>query len=175
MMNLEKITKQIPDYAKDLRLNLESLVTSSSLEQEEIYSIAFAVALITKQKYLIEALAQEITPKNQDAAKTAFAMMSLTNIWYKFSGLHKDRDIKSIPPRLRTGSLTKHGGVSKKLFEFMSLAVSVANACPLCVNAHIHELKELGVSSQNLADIGRITAVVKAVGEVLAVEYLACV
>ena len=44
------------------------------------------------------------------------------------------------------------------------------HACGVCVNAHASQLNKLGIDAQQVADIARIAAVVKAVSDTLSFE-----
>jgi lipoyl-dependent peroxiredoxin subunit D len=54
-------------------------------------------------------------------------------------------------------------GVSRVIFETLSLAVSALNGCGTCVSSHARQLKEHGFSSAAIARVGRISAVIHAV------------
>jgi alkyl hydroperoxide reductase subunit D len=66
--------------------------------------------------------------------------------------------------------MANHGGVPKRSFEAFSLAASIVNACPVCITSHTAVLRQEGFSAQQIADIGRIAAVVKAVADTLAFD-----
>ena len=59
-----------------------------------------------------------------------------------------------------------HGGVSKKKFEMYALAASIIGKCHFCVKSHYETLKTEGMTVQELQSIGRIAAVINAVGKV---------
>jgi alkyl hydroperoxide reductase subunit D len=96
--------------------------------------------------------------------------MGKTNVWYKLAGIQEDAEVKQIPPRLRMQVMVNHGGVPKRSFEVFSLAASIVNACPVCITSHTAVLRQEGLSAQQIADIGRIAAVVKAVADTLAFD-----
>ena len=49
------IKEQIPDYAKDIRLNLDGVIARSSLAPEDALGVALAAAFAAKSKPLIDA------------------------------------------------------------------------------------------------------------------------
>ena len=63
-----------------------------------------------------------------------------------------------------------HGGVDVALFEAWSLAVSVVNTCGTCINAHSTQMRKAGMTAQNVVDLGRIAAVVKAIADTMNFE-----
>ena len=69
-MNFDQLKAALPDYAKDIRLNLNNILDESGatdLQQKQIYPIALASAFATRNQHLIAAvmnttaLAQEIS------------------------------------------------------------------------------------------------------------------
>lgn len=170
-MDLNTLREKLPDYAKDLKLNLGSVLTASSLTEVEAWGSGLAAALVSKNSLVIQTLKDEcqsrLTPTQVQGVAAAAAIMSMNNVWYKLVSLHDDAEVKQIPARLRMQVMGTHGGVDKRLFETWSLAVSVVNSCPACVTSHTRVLRKEGMTAQNIADIGRIASVVKAVSDVL--------
>ncbi len=173
-MSIEQLREAIPDYAKDLKINLGNVLSGSSLPPLETYGAALASALVAKQSAVIRALSleaqQHLSATEIDAVASAAAIMGMTNVWYKLAGIHDDAEVKQIPPRLRMQVMVNHGGVPKRSFEAFSLAASIVNACPVCITSHTAVLRQEGLSAQQIADIGRIAAVVKAVADTLAFD-----
>jgi alkyl hydroperoxide reductase subunit D len=171
-MSIEQLREAIPDYAKDLKINLGNVLSGSSLPPLETYGAALASALVAKQPTVIRALSleaqQHLSATEIDAVASAAAIMGMTNVWYKLAGIQEDAEVKQIPPRLRMQVMVNHGGVPKRSFEVFSLAASIVNACPVCITSHTAVLRQEGLSAQQIADIGRIAAVVKAVADTLA-------
>ena len=59
-MNLETIKARVPDYAKDLRLNLDSVLSETGapgLSAKQIAIIALASAIASRYEPLTEAIA----------------------------------------------------------------------------------------------------------------------
>jgi alkyl hydroperoxide reductase subunit D len=170
-MDLATLRERLPEYAKDLKLNLGSVLTTSSLTEAEAWGSGLAAALVSKNPAVIEALKTEcharLTPAQMQGVAAAAAIMSMNNVWYKLVSLHDDAEVKQVPARLRMQVIGSHGGVEKRLFETWSLAVSVVNSCPACVTSHTRVLRQEGMTAQNVADIGRIASVIKAVSDTL--------
>ena len=55
-MELQSIKDRIPDYAKDLRLNLDAVLNRSSLTPEQASGAALAAAFAAKSAPLVAAL-----------------------------------------------------------------------------------------------------------------------
>jgi alkyl hydroperoxide reductase subunit D len=81
-----------------------------------------------------------------------------------------DAELKTVRPKLRMNAYATHGGVERKSFELYALAASIVGKCGFCIQSHARLLRESGLSTQQLRDVGRIAAVVNAVAQVLAAE-----
>lgn len=174
-MELELISAAIPDYARDLRLNLASVLTvtgAPGLSEEQIWSIALAAALAARNAAFarqIEALAAtRLSVQHVQAAHSAAAIMGMNNVYYRFVHLVADPEYQQLPARLRM-NVIGNPGVGKVDFELMPLAVSAINACGMCISAHEQALRQQGVAREPIHSAVRIAATVHAVAGVL--EY----
>jgi len=156
METLQSIKDRIPDYAKDLRLNLDAVLNRSSLTPAQANAAALAAAFAAKSPPLVAALRDGgLDAAQAQAALTAAALMGMNNIWY---------------PYVEMAAYATHGGVDRTSFELYALAASIVGKCEFCIQSHYKLLLENGFGTQQLRDIGRIAAVVNAVAQVLAVE-----
>lgn len=169
---LQTINDRIPDYAKDLRLNLDAVISRSSLAPAEAVGAALAAAFAARSAPLVEALreAPPLDATHAQAALTAAALMAMNNVWYPFVEMAADAELKTVRPELRMNAYATHGGVERKSFELYALAASIVGKCGFCIQSHARLLRESGLSTQQLRDVGRIAAVVNAVAQVLAAE-----
>jgi alkyl hydroperoxide reductase subunit D len=176
-MTIEAIRDQLPDYARDLRLNLGSVLTPSGapgLNEKQIASIALSTAIASRNPQLvreIEAWAQpQLDEASINASRAAAAIMGMNNIYYRFLHLVEDGEYQTMPARLRM-NVIGNPGIDKLDFELLSLAVSAVNGCGLCVTAHERKLREGGVTRESIQSAVRIASVIHAVAGVL--EYQA--
>ncbi|CAN7332229.1 carboxymuconolactone decarboxylase family protein [Trinickia sp. LjRoot230] len=170
---LSAIKERIPDYAKDIRLNLDGTIARSSLEGTDAVGVALAAAFAAKCSTIVDAIRSSgaLPPEELNGALTAAAMMGMNNVWYPYVEMAGDADLKSQRPELRMTAYATHGGVDKRRFEMYALAASIVGKCHFCVSSHFALLKnEQGMSAQQLRDVGRIAAVVHAAAQVLAIE-----
>ncbi|WP_116140336.1 carboxymuconolactone decarboxylase family protein [Trinickia diaoshuihuensis] len=170
---LNSIKEHIPDYAKDIRLNLDGTIARSSLEGHDAVGVALAAAFAAKCPIIIEAIrtAGVLTPEEVTGAQTAAALMGMNNVWYPFVEMADDADLKTQRAELRMGAYASHGGVDKRRFEMYALAASIVGKCHFCVKSHYALLKsEQGMSVLQLRDVGRIAAVVNAAALVIAAQ-----
>ena len=164
---LDAIKDRIPDYAKDIRLNLDAVVARSSLPSEDALGVALAAAFASKSAPLIEAFRANTPAAEANAALTAAALMGMNNVWYPYVEMAADEELKTVRPELRMNAYASSGGVEKKKFEAYALAASIVGKCHFCVQSHYALLKKEGYTVQQLRDIGRIAAVVNAAAQVL--------
>jgi lipoyl-dependent peroxiredoxin subunit D len=170
---LSAIKEQIPDYAKDIRLNLDGTIARSSLEGNDAVGVALAAAFAAKSKTIIDAIRASgvLSPEEINGALTAAALMGMNNVWYPYIEMADDADLKTQRPELRMGAYASHGGLDKRRFEMFALAASIVGKCHFCVQSHFALLKnEQGMSVTQLRDVGRIASVVNAAAQVLAAE-----
>jgi lipoyl-dependent peroxiredoxin subunit D len=163
---LELIKQSIPDVAKDIRLNLVKVLDleqNDGLSEQQILGSALAVAFSLGDKELIKELEEGIADEQLiSAAQLAASLMAMTNIYYRFTHLTEDSEVEHLPVGLRMQGMM-NPGVSRVIFETLSLAVSALNGCGTCVSSHARQLKEHGFSSAAIARVGRISAVIHAV------------
>lgn len=164
------IKEKIPDWAKDIRLNLDAAILRSSLSQEDAIGAALAAAFAAKSPSLVNAFKSVLSEQDANAALTAAALMGMNNVWYPYTEMANDAELKTLPAQLRMLAYANHGGVQKKRFELFALAASIVGKCHFCVAAHYSILKEEGYTLEQRRDIGRIAAVVNATAQVLAVQ-----
>jgi alkyl hydroperoxide reductase subunit D len=169
VMNLETIKSRLPDYAKDLRLNLDSVLSESGapgLTKKQIAIVALSSAIASRYADLTSAVAAEaaeaLAPEELDAARAAAAIMAMNNIYYRFTHLVEEREYETMRASLRMNVMA-NPGASKIDFELASLAVSAINGCGKCVDSHEKTLKKHEVSAQAIQSAARIAAVVHAV------------
>ena len=165
---VDQLKETIPDYAKDTRLNFDTVIKRSSLPVEEAEAVALAAAFATgNSKFWTWVHSQIADRKEADAALTAASLMAMNNVWYPYVEMADDENLKGLPAQLRMNAITSHGGTTKARFEAYSLAASIVGKCHFCVKAHYETLKKEGYTTEQLRDIGRIASVITAVSRVL--------
>jgi alkyl hydroperoxide reductase subunit D len=176
MASLDTIRDSLPDYARDLRLNLGSVLTTTGapgLTERQIWAVAVAAAIASRYVPLardLETLAAvQLSPADLNAARAAAAVMGMNNIYYRFLHLVEDSEYQQMPARLRMNVLA-NPGIEKADFELLSLAVSAINGCGTCVASHERQLRQHGLSREAVQSAVRIAATVHAVAGVLEFE-----
>ena len=174
MQNLENLLSQIPEYAKDVKINLQNLVMqeSSQLSKKQIMGAALASAYATKEKNLfliLENEAQNILSEVEiKAVKTAAILMAMNNIYYRFLHLSEDKEYSQMQAGLRMRGIADHG-IEKVDFEIFSLAVSIINGCGMCIDAHANQLLKHGLSKVQIQMTAKISAVIHSAAQVIAI------
>ena len=173
-MTLDNIRDSLPDYARDLKLNLGTVLTPAGapgLSEGQIWAVALAAAsrnsAFTAE---IEALARaHLDAAHVQAAHAAAAVMGMNNVYYRFLHLVEDEEYKQLPARLRM-NVIGNPGIDKFDFELLSLAVSVINGCGTCVVAHERQLRQHDTTREAVQSAVRIAATVHAVARVAEVS-----
>jgi alkyl hydroperoxide reductase subunit D len=165
---VDQIKEALPEYAKDTRLNLDSVVNRSTLDLVEANGCALAAAMATGNGKLVTFIQSGMEDTTErDAALTASSLMAMNNVWYPYVEMAEDERLTGLPAQLRMNAISSHGGTTKARFESYSLAASIVGKCHFCVKAHYETLKKEGYSVEQLRDIGRIAAVITSVARVL--------
>ena len=169
-MSLESLKQQLPEYAKDLKLNLSSLASETVLSEQQKAGAFVASALAARNSAVSEALiaefAPQLSPAALNAAKAAASIMAMNNIYYRFTHLASAPDYRTMPAKLRMNVIAKPG-VDKADFELWSLAVSAINGCGLCIDSHEKVVREHGLTAEQVQAAVRIASVVHAVAATL--------
>ena len=178
-MNIEQTRDALPDYARDLKLNLGSVLTSTGapgLNDKQVWSIALASANAARNTSVARSIEAEsrahLAEVDVEGAKAAAAIMGMNNIYYRFLHLVEDGEYQTMPARLRMNVIANHG-IDKLDFELISLAVSAVNGCGLCVTSHEKKLRAHDVSREAIQSAVRIAATIHAVAGVLEFEQSA--
>ncbi len=169
---ITKIKSLIPDYAKDIRLNLDGTIARSSLEDNEAIGIALASAFAARSQPLIKIIkdANILSAEELNGALSASALMGMNNTWYPYTEMSDSTDLKGVPAGLRMNAYANHGGVDKLRFEMYALAASIIGKCHFCVKSHFDTLRKEGMSIEQLRDVGRIAATINAAAQVINAE-----
>jgi alkyl hydroperoxide reductase subunit D len=168
-LSLKQFADALPDYAKDIRLNLGSILSDQLMPAERKSGLLLACAHGSGYKPLVEAAEAEVADKlgeaYANAARGAAAIMAMNNVYYRFVHLVANPEYGKMPARLRMNIIGSHG-IAKDEFELMSLAVSAMNGCGMCIDSHERVLLEHGVKPDAIQSAVRIAAVMKALATV---------
>lgn len=160
----------IPDWAKDIRLNLDGTIARSTLKPEDAVGAALAAAYAARSPTLVAAFRNGLSEKDATGVLTAAALMGMNTTYYPYIDMAGDAQLKALPAQLRMNAYATHGGIDKNRFELFALAASIVGKCHFCVASHYDLLKKAGYTTEQLRDVGRIASVVNAAAQVLVAE-----
>ncbi|REE98203.1 carboxymuconolactone decarboxylase family protein [Thermomonospora umbrina] len=172
-MSVDALKGALPAYAKDTKLNLGSVTTTSQLSDQQLWGTVLACALATGSARVIRELAEDagdhLSAEAFDAAKAAASIMAMNNVYYRATHLIGDSTYADLPAKLRM-SVIGRPGVDKVDFELWCLAVSAINGCGRCLESHEQVLRQAGMSRELIQEALRIAAVVNATAATLEAE-----
>ena len=162
---LAQFAATFPDAAKDIRLNLTSVLSQSSLTESQRFLVALATAFAARDEALAQAVVAAGGPHATAAlvadAQAAATLMAMNNVYYRFRHMAKKPVYEQMPARLRMQRLAQPQ-TNKADFELACLAVSAVNGCEMCVQAHERVVLEAGLTEAQVHDAIRIAATVNA-------------
>lgn len=169
-MTIDAIKQALPDYAKDIKLNLSSILGDDVLNDQQRYGALLASALASRNDTVIAAVegeaATRLSPEALKAAKAAAAVMAMNNIYYRFVHLASAPEYGTLRAGLRMNVIA-NPGVDKADFELWSLAVSAINGCGMCIDAHEQELRKAGMRPEQIQAAVKIASIIHAAAAVL--------
>ena len=175
MKNLSELKAAMPDFANDIKANLDKFVTKDSkiLTPKQVFGSALAASYATKDETLIKVMENEskehLTDADFNAAKTAATIMALNNSYYCFTHLADDKEYLEMPTGLTIHNAKEHG-IDQIDFEMFSLAVSVINSSSMCIDSHESKLFCDGFRRPAIQMVAQIASVISAVSQVLAIQ-----
>jgi alkyl hydroperoxide reductase subunit D len=130
---LDALKDTLPDPAKDLRLNLGSVLNSETLTP---------------------GLREEVLEDAQAAA----SIMAMNTVYYRFRHLIRKESYAKKPARLRMQWMARPKA-GKELFELMSMAIAALAGCEMCMTTHEASILQAGGSEEQVHDAIRIASV----------------
>ncbi len=168
-MDLEQLLDAVPNYAKDLKLNLGNLLAQPELSKQQIWGTALTSAITARNPQLLRAIeakaAEHLTPEAMEAARAAAAIMGMNNIYYRFLHLTENKKYATIPARLRMNVIRSHG-IDAVDFELFCIAASAINGCGACVDSHEKVVRDKGTGEDVILGCVRIASVIHALATV---------
>jgi lipoyl-dependent peroxiredoxin subunit D len=168
-MSVENLKAALPEYAKDLKLNLGSITRLTVLNEEQLWGALLAGAAATRNTQVLAEIGAEaadiLSAEAYQAALGAAAIMGMNNVFYRGRGF-LDGQYDDLRPGLRM-NIIGNPGVDKANFELWSFAVSSINGCSHCMVAHEHALREAGVSREAVLEALKAAAIVSGVAQAL--------
>jgi alkyl hydroperoxide reductase subunit D len=170
MAMLEQLRESLPEAARDLKVNLQTVLGESSLSEVQKWGTAYAAAIAARHAGLRAAVkaaaAGAVGPETLEDARIAAALMAMNNVFYRSRHQLGKPVYETLPARLRMQKLAQHAG-AKLDFELMCIAVSAVNGCEVCLHSHEKSATDKGGSEQQIFDTIRIAGVIHGVAVAL--------
>jgi alkyl hydroperoxide reductase subunit D len=162
---VEELRASIPEAAKDIKLNLQSVLQPGALTPAQRWGVAIASAVATRNTRLRDALMHDaradVSAAVIDDALAAAALMAMNNVYYRFRHMIGKESYSQMPARLRMQRIARPAS-NKVDFELFCLAVSAINGCETCMRSHEDVVLKGGLSEDQVHDAVRIAATVNA-------------
>ncbi len=172
-MTLNELLDTIPAYAKDLKLNLSTLIQQQELNEQQIWGTLVACAIASRNRQLLEAAFADapshLSGPAFEAAKSAAAVMGMNNVFYRFQHLTHNPKYATLPARLRMNVIRTHG-IDPVDFELWCTAVSAINGCGACIDSHEQVLRSKGMTEESILAAIRLAAVIHGLATILDTE-----
>lgn len=168
-MSVENLKEALPEYAKDLKLNLGSIARTTELDEEQLWGTLLASAAATRNAQVLGEIGAEaadnLSAEAYNAALGAASVMGMNNVFYRGRGFLDGR-YDDLRAGLRM-NIIANPGVNKANFELWCFAVSSINGCPDCLVAHEHALREAGISREAVQEALKAAAIVSGVAQAI--------
>jgi alkyl hydroperoxide reductase subunit D len=171
MEHLERLLGALPDWCKDARLNLTSVLRGTSLSANQTWAVALTSAYFLRSPEIVEAIRADgganLTAADLEDAEAAAAVMGMNTVYYRFRHLIGNPVYQQMKAGLRMNRMA-NPATSKVQFELCALACAALAGCEMCLKAHEETLRKQQVSESQVHDAVRIAASVN--GAVVALD-----
>jgi alkyl hydroperoxide reductase subunit D len=163
MDHLNALRETLPDAARDIKINLQTVLQPGTLSKAQAWGSALASAYASRNQKLVAAVlgdakAAGIEEGTLEDAKAAAVLMGMNNVYYRFRHAIGKEVYSQKPARLRMMRTTAVTS-TKPDFDLYCLAVSAINFCEVCMQAHEKEALAGGLTDDHIHDAVRIAAV----------------
>lgn len=171
-MSIDNLKAGLPEYAKDLKLNIGTLARSNELSEQQLWGTLVASAAATRNEAVFSEISEEakehLSAEAFNAALASASIMAMNNVAYRAKGWLGD-DYAQVKMGLRM-NVIGNPGVDKVDFELWSLAVSAVNGCEHCTIAHEKTVRAEGLTKEQTFEAIKIAAVVQGIAQVVEIE-----
>lgn len=168
-MSIDNLKEALPEYAKDLKLNLGSLARSTELTEQQLWGTFLATAAAARNPQVLNEIASEaadiLSAEAYNAALGAASIMGMNNVAYRAKSFLGD-DYAGVRMGLRM-NIIGNPGVEKADFELWSLAVSTINGCHDCTSAHADVVRKAGLTKEQVWEAVKVAATIQGMAQAL--------
>ena len=162
-MSIDNLKNGLPEYAKDLKLNLGSLARSTELNEQQLW---------TRNDTVLSEIADEarghLSDEAFNAALAASSIMAMNNVSYRAKSWLGD-DYAQVRMGLRM-NVIGNPGVDQADFELWSTVVSVINGCEHCTLAHETKIREEGLTKEQVWEAIKVAATGQGVAQAIQID-----
>ncbi|MCS4489182.1 carboxymuconolactone decarboxylase family protein [Corynebacterium sp. ES2794-CONJ1] len=173
-MSIDNLKTSVPQFAKDLKLNVSSLARASVLTEQQKWGTFLAAAAASRNAVVLQEIAAEakenLSPEAYEAAFAAASIMGMNNVAYRAKGWLGD-DYAQVRLGLRMNVMA-NPGVDKSDFELWATAVSTINGCEHCTIAHEDILRKEGLSKEQIFEAIKIAATVHGLAQAFDIDEI---
>ena len=170
MDHINQLRERIPDTAKDLRLNLSSVLKSDHLSPEEVWSVALTASYFVRNADLREAVLADAQPILGDAgvedAQAAASLMAKGTTYFRFRHMIGKEVYGQLRAGLRMNRMMAPA-TSRSQFELSSQSCAALAGCQACLQSHEANLVKESYSESQINDVVRIAATIQGVAVAL--------
>lgn len=171
---MERITEllaQLPQEAKDLRINAKRVLEGESLNADQTWGVALAATYYIGRSELTDAIVADakeagLSEGVAEDARAAASLMGMNTIYYRFRHLMNSEAYNQRPANLRMMRM-QQVATTRENFELFSIGPAALAGCEMCLKAHEAAVKKGGLSEDNVHDAVRIAAVLHGVAVAL--------
>lgn len=171
-MSIENLKNSLPEYAKDLKLNLSTLSRSTELSEQQLWGTFVACAAATRNEAVLSEIMEEagshLSEEAINAALGAASIMAMNNVAYRAKEFLGD-DYAQVKMGLRM-NIIGNPGVDKVDFELWSAAVSTINGCHQCTAAHDKVVRDGGLTKEQVFEAVKVAATLAGVAQAVFIE-----
>ena len=171
-MSIENLKSGLPEFAKDLKLNLGSLARSTELSEQQLWGTFLATAAATRSATVLSEVADEarghLSEEAFNAALGSASIMAMNNVSYRAKEFLGD-DYTQVRMGLRM-NIIANPGVEKADFELWSMAVSTINGCENCTAAHDDVIRKEGLTKEQAWEAVKIAATIAGVAQAVEID-----
>ncbi len=168
-MSIDNLKEALPEYAKDLKLNLGTLSRTTELTEQQLWGALLASAVATGSATVIAEISGEaadvLSAEAFNAALGAASIMGMNNVAYRAKSF-LGAEYGEVRMGLRM-NIIGNPGVDKVDFELWSLAVSTINGCHDCTAAHADVVRKAGLTKEQVWEAVKVAATVNGVATAL--------
>lgn len=170
--HLSGLKEQIPDYARNQKRNLEVLINSTVLTNQQKWGCFFVAAALSKNAAVLKAIAaqaQEMLSENAlKVALECISVMTLNNCGFRAKHWLGD-EFDTVRFGLRN-TVELKPGINQADYEAWAIVASAINSCEQCTQEHSRRGQAEGLSREQIWEAVKISSVICSLANTLDVH-----